>query len=137
MLYVRAKTHIPVPRVYAFNSSMENALSLEWILMEKMEGITREKGVLGRGYDDYGAESIAACGNCQFQLENMVPPRKGKEIGSLYYKWDIVDEDREVDLGKFFIGRLVTNREVAGPRLKYFNVCGAFSGMEEYLRNTV
>lgn len=137
MLYVRARTGIPVPRLYAFNSSMDNALGLEWILMEKMEGVTREKAVLGRGYDEFCAKSTKACGNYQSHLEEMVRPGEGKQIGSLYYKWDEVGETREVDLGNFFMGRLVTNRQVAGPRLKYFEVCGAFSGLEEYLRNVV
>ncbi|OCL02564.1 hypothetical protein AOQ84DRAFT_276170, partial [Glonium stellatum] len=36
--YVRLHTTIPVPRVYAFDSSMRNAVGLEWILMEKVQG---------------------------------------------------------------------------------------------------
>lgn len=35
---VRHFTNIPVPFVYAFDSSMQNPLGLEWILMDKVNG---------------------------------------------------------------------------------------------------
>ncbi|KAF2817180.1 uncharacterized protein BDZ99DRAFT_374892, partial [Mytilinidion resinicola] len=38
MTYIREHTKIPVPQVFAFDSSMDNALGLEWILMEMAEG---------------------------------------------------------------------------------------------------
>ncbi|KAF2140778.1 uncharacterized protein K452DRAFT_273585, partial [Aplosporella prunicola CBS 121167] len=40
MEYVRHNTTIPVPKIYAFDSSMDNELGLEWILMEKVQGTT-------------------------------------------------------------------------------------------------
>ncbi|KAI0002625.1 phosphotransferase enzyme family-domain-containing protein [Xylariaceae sp. FL0662B] len=39
MRYVRSATTIPVPQVYAWDSSTCNALRCEWILMEKAAGI--------------------------------------------------------------------------------------------------
>lgn len=40
MELVRHHTTIPVPKIYAFDSSMKNALGLEWMLMEKIQGQT-------------------------------------------------------------------------------------------------
>ncbi|KAF2838287.1 hypothetical protein M501DRAFT_869907 [Patellaria atrata CBS 101060] len=38
MEYVRIHTSIPLPKVYAFDSSTDNPLGLEWILMGKVRG---------------------------------------------------------------------------------------------------
>jgi hypothetical protein len=38
--YIKRHTSIPVPAVIAYDSSSENALGFEWILMEKIPGIT-------------------------------------------------------------------------------------------------
>lgn len=38
--YLRANTTIPVPRVLAWNSSRDNELTFEWVLMEKMGGVS-------------------------------------------------------------------------------------------------
>jgi hypothetical protein len=40
MEFVRLQTTIPVPRVYIFDSSGENELGLEWMIMEKIDGHT-------------------------------------------------------------------------------------------------
>ncbi|KAL7274320.1 hypothetical protein RUND412_002792 [Rhizina undulata] len=37
--YVRLKTSIPVPRVIAYDSSANNKLGFEWILMERINGV--------------------------------------------------------------------------------------------------
>jgi hypothetical protein len=37
--FVRENTTIPVPNVYAFDSSADNELGYEWILMEKLPGV--------------------------------------------------------------------------------------------------
>jgi len=36
--FIRDNTTIPAPKVYAFDSSADNALGFEWILMEKLPG---------------------------------------------------------------------------------------------------
>ena len=44
MRWIRGKTTIPVPEVYGFNSSMENAIGCPYILMEHIEGQSLYKG---------------------------------------------------------------------------------------------
>ena len=44
MRWIRGKTTIPVPEVYGFNSSMENAIGCPYILMEYNEGQSLYKG---------------------------------------------------------------------------------------------
>ncbi|KAI9901427.1 hypothetical protein N3K66_003244 [Trichothecium roseum] len=39
MEFVRERTEIPVPKVYAFDSSADNELGYEWILMERLSGV--------------------------------------------------------------------------------------------------
>ncbi|KAL8787243.1 MAG: hypothetical protein Q9195_007853 [Heterodermia aff. obscurata] len=39
LAYLRAKTSIPVPRAIAWNSSADNDLGFEWILMDKVAGV--------------------------------------------------------------------------------------------------
>ncbi|KAF2416322.1 hypothetical protein EJ08DRAFT_600604, partial [Tothia fuscella] len=38
MEYVRQNTSIPIPKLYVFESSMENELGFEWMIMEKVGG---------------------------------------------------------------------------------------------------
>ena len=44
MRWIRGKTTIPVPEVYGFNSSMENAIGCPYIMMEYIEGQSLYKG---------------------------------------------------------------------------------------------
>jgi aminoglycoside phosphotransferase (APT) family kinase protein len=38
--FIRRHSEIPVPKIYAFDSSSENDLGYEWILMERLPGVT-------------------------------------------------------------------------------------------------
>lgn len=79
--YVHANTSIPVPRVFAWDSSPDNELGFEWILMEKLAGAPlldvwrkiewKRKLVL--------IESLAG-------LVNQLGNPKFDHIGSLYFK---------------------------------------------------
>jgi hypothetical protein len=40
MEFARLQNTIPLPRVYMFDSSGENELGLEWMIMEKIDGHT-------------------------------------------------------------------------------------------------
>lgn len=42
LCYVRETFALPVPRVWAYNSSVENELGFEWVLMENVKGVTLE-----------------------------------------------------------------------------------------------
>ncbi len=84
MEYLRSTTTIPIPRVYAFDSSSNNPIGFEWILMEKPAGqpysqlvekvkVTHKKAVLN-SISSY-AKSLA---RLHFD-----------KIGSLYCNWDV------------------------------------------------
>lgn len=81
LTHLRANTSIPVPRVFAWDSSPDNELGFEWILMEKIAGVPlldiwrkiewERKLVL--------IESLAG-------LVNQLGSHKFDRIGSLYFK---------------------------------------------------
>ncbi|RPA74568.1 hypothetical protein BJ508DRAFT_215288, partial [Ascobolus immersus RN42] len=37
--FLRRNTSIPVPRVYAYDSSSDNSLKFKWILMDRVKGV--------------------------------------------------------------------------------------------------
>ena len=59
MEFVRGKTLLPVPKIIAFDSSNENELGFEWILMEMMPGVTLRKRWRKMSWD--AKENIVKC----------------------------------------------------------------------------
>jgi len=98
LTHLRANTSIPVPRVFAWDSSPDNELGFEWILMEKLDGVPlvdvwrkiewERKLVL--------IESLAG-------LVNQLGSYRFDRIGSLYFESaltsciDDLCEERKVD----------------------------------------
>lgn len=83
---VRADTSIPVPRVFAWDSSPDNELGFEWILMEKLAGVPLMD--VWRKIEWTGKlvliESLAG-------LINQLGNHKFDRIGSLYFKLALKD----------------------------------------------
>ena len=83
MNYVRKETSIPIPKVYVFESSMENALGFEWMIMEKIDGRTfrdAKKSIsqpMRVNLNRTIAEWVDRLSRLQFD-----------RIGSLYREWD-------------------------------------------------
>lgn len=116
MMYVRAHTTIPVPAVYAFDSSGDNPLGLEWILMEKIEGhhywaagtevpAQREGPELLIFNSKIQKKVVGQIAKFNLQLCNLPIPGAGQSIGNLFYRWS--DSDDILKDEKFILGPLV------------------------------
>ncbi|KAF2008709.1 hypothetical protein BU24DRAFT_415763 [Aaosphaeria arxii CBS 175.79] len=116
MEYIRLKTSIPVPKVYIFESSMENDLGFEWMIMEKIDGQTfavaenSMSQVAKERLNTTIADWVHELAMLQFDV-----------IGSLYREWDPTkDNYLEFRLGPvttdYFLGPWRTERPVfKGP----------------------
>ena len=104
---VRYFTSIPVPRIYAYDSSSNNVLGLEWILMEKVKGnpLHYTWGDLDNENHIRITKQIAAWQN---ELSNIT----ANLIGGLYLRWTPTHLE-------FFIGRFVGGGFAGNRRLCY------------------
>jgi aminoglycoside phosphotransferase len=130
--YIREQTSIPVPRVVAHSSTAENELGFEWVLMEKVPGVSlksvwremdmetkeRETRVIARYVKQLRDQ-------CSFDV-----------IGNLYFREDIPDKTvRTVPVmdDRFVIGPTVTAFMFAGGRkLRLPRNLGPYSNDAEY-----
>ena len=123
--YIRLHTSIPAPKIYAYDSSSENELGFEWMLMEKMPGTPlskvwgsmeweRKVHVTGRV-----AEWMDELSKCRFA-----------QIGSLYHssKWN---------LGGFEVGRAVNFDLYRGRCLQYELDRGPFASAKQFYQATI
>ncbi|KAK5095703.1 hypothetical protein LTR70_003372 [Exophiala xenobiotica] len=120
--YLRSKTILPVPEVYAYNTSPSNTIGFEWILMSFVPGVTLQSCWFRLTMDekrDILSQIVA------FQADLFAHPFHG--IGGL-----IIDD----------IGSLVVDR-ASEDRLWWYNrlhdPChkGPFSSAQEYLTSKV
>lgn len=88
MEYARLKTSIPIPKVYIFESSVENDLGFEWMIMEKTDGQTfadvedSMSQVAKERFNGTIADWIHELSMLHFDV-----------IGSLYRQWDPIKND--------------------------------------------
>ncbi|KAG9237407.1 kinase-like domain-containing protein [Amylocarpus encephaloides] len=93
MSYVREHTSIPVPLVYAYDTSCDNTLGFEWMLMEFIPG----RKLSSRVRDDsmtlsQQKECIVTVAGWLYQLSRL----RFDAVGSIFYDWDT---------GRYTIGR--------------------------------
>ena len=122
MEYVRINTTIPVPRVYAFDSSMNNAVGLEWILMEKIQGESY------RDVADY--MSTEAKLEVQRKIAEWVDQLSKLTfdgIGSLYCQWDRTLPG----FGQFKLGPIVHQTFMPAKRAQYEVFHGPYGSLAE------
>jgi hypothetical protein len=130
MEFVRLQTTIPIPRVYIFDSSGENELGLEWMIMEKIDGHTlgsvieaelsmRQKE---RVYRDV-AGWVHQLSTLQFD-----------KIGSLYCRWNPF---RNPILGDFYLGPASDFQFAYDYRQEYDIPRGPYDSVRDYLRGIV
>lgn len=83
MEYVRCKTNSPIPKVYCFDSSMENPLGFEWMIMERMNGQTfrQAKRPMSQQVKENLCRTIA-------EWVHQLSELRFDRIGSLYQEWD-------------------------------------------------
>ena len=118
---VRHFTTIPVPTIYAFDSSTHNPIGHEWMLMDKItSGKSLEDCWTAMSYD---AKSGLArtLGDWTAQLTRITSIK----IGSIYMRFA---DDR---LG-FFVGRCVNNLLTQSNRLLYDIPRGPFESLRDY-----
>jgi hypothetical protein len=100
MEYARLKTSIPIPKVYVFESSMDNDLGFEWMIVEKIDGqaFADVKDSMSQGAKERLNATIADWVHELSMLQYDV-------IGSLYRQWDPT-KDNYLD---FHLGPVTTD----------------------------
>jgi len=125
MEYVRLRTSIPVPKVYAFDSSSNNKLRLEWILMEKISGKTYDE------VDD--SLDFAAHKRLHLTVADWVDQLARltfDQIGSLYCRWD----QPSPDYSDFHLGPVSYSAFFPDFRPQYKVFRGPFETLAEFYR---
>ena len=117
---VRHFTSIPVPVIYAYDSSARNPLGLEWILMEKVEGKELADGWKEMN-DDEHIRAIRKVADWTNELSIL----KSDKIGSTYLRWT----DSKLE---FFIGPSTNFRFCKNRRLLYKVHRGPFSSTGDF-----
>jgi len=121
IVFVRENTTIPVPTVYAFDSSADNVLGYEWILMERLPseayGNIVDRLSLGDRVDV--AERIA-------DWVDQLSCLRFNSICSLYF----VPNTRELQNG-----RPVIQQFMGDWRHEYHHLRGPFHDLHSYLRS--
>lgn len=128
MEYVRMQTSVPVPKVYAFDSSANNKLRLEWILMEKIQGkpYNEVEDVLDF---DTREQLHKTAADWVDQLSKL----KFDKIGSLYCRWD----QPSYDLTAFILGPVVHAEFYPDFRLQYGVFRGPFRSLADFYRSVI
>lgn len=111
---VRYTTQIPVPVIYAYDSSSNNALGFEWILMEKINGNPMYEYWEKMDYDSKVSFTKLVAG-WNTQLANIV----SKKIGAIYMHYTATELH-------FYVGRCVNALFTQENRLSYDVYRGPF-----------
>ncbi|KAI9816902.1 MAG: hypothetical protein M1827_001547 [Pycnora praestabilis] len=130
--YVRLHAPIPVPQIYAFDSSTDNKLGMEWILMEKMQGVT-VRNLFGINWDDSQWEMKIALSRQIADWMDQLSRLRFSKIGSLYINWDLSTPGKLV----FFLGRVVDYEFCKAHRIGYDIYRGPFNSTQEYRYTTL
>lgn len=80
LAYIRTYTSVPVPNVIAYDSSAENSLGFEWILLEKIDGVPLSEAWERMDFDSKSRLSKEMAHALQ-QLSDL----QFREIGNLYF----------------------------------------------------
>lgn len=138
MEFVRQHTDIPVPIVYAFESSADNELGYEWILMQKLPGVQYCKVD-----DELDMDSRLSIARKIADWVHQLSQHRFTDIGSLYFsdtKHTHGEDEREgteKDKGEdtFKLGRLVNQYYMGDWRHDYQHERGPFNNVHDFLRS--
>lgn len=111
---VRHTTNVPVPVIYAYDSSSDNPLGFEWILMEKINGEPMFDYWRKMDYDSK-LRFTKLVANWNAQLANIV----SKKIGAIYIHYTATEL-------QFYVGRCVNSIFTQESRLSYDVYRGPF-----------
>ena len=118
--FVRHFTKIPVPLIYAYDSSPNNELGLEWMLMERVAGAPLAKSWLDLSNDQHVTLMKQVC-DWQSELLLVEAPK----IGGLYLRWTEADME-------FFIGPSIHQVFYTDRRLLYKSNRGPFDSFRDF-----
>lgn len=121
--FIRDNTTIPAPRIFAFDSSADNELGYEWILMERLPGVTYVSAAdqLSLGDKLTIARSIA-------EWLDQLSQHKFNSVGSFFFKKD--SEELQLD-------RPVIQGFMGDWRHEYHHHRGPFDNLHSYIRSFV
>ncbi len=132
--YVRRHTDIPVPRIYAFDSTTNNELGMEWMLMEKVKGISLrnywgEEYYCRMHWD--GSDWVAKTSLARLVADwvTQLAEQQFEKIGSLYIDWTRSSAEHV----EFQVGRCLHPDFVRGKRLCFNIERGPFDSSHSYL----
>lgn len=117
---IRCSTSIPVPRIYAYDSSTNNKLGFEWMIVEKVKG-----KVLYETWKEWDYEAKLRFSQLMALWTKQILQITSKRIGSIYLR----SEGQDLE---FFMGRLACSFVTGNRRLWYDVARGPFRSLEEY-----
>ena len=118
--FVRHFTDIPVPVIYAYDSSTNNKLGLEWMLVEKIPGSS-----LAETWPDMSFKTLTKLTTSIAEWLDQLSSFAFDKIGSLYMRYTETDFD-------FYIGPMVEQNLYDGRRLTYRIDRGPFPSLQTY-----
>ncbi|KAF8473663.1 phosphotransferase enzyme family-domain-containing protein [Russula ochroleuca] len=142
--FVRKNTPIPVPRVIAFDSSADNELGFEWILMTKLPGVTL-KSLWESSELEWESRSqltktlagyVKQLTSFKFPVMGNMYPSNRPEFERISWLKHLSSETRFVPLpdnAEFAIGPVATIPFFYGDRLRLQNGRGPFQTSSSYL----
>ena len=118
--FIRHTTTVPVPIIYAFDSCPNNELGFEWMLMEKVKGIS-----LYDTWDTMGYSTKKVIAKTVADWVNQISRHKFDKIGSLYSR-------QKAGQMEFYMGPALHSRLFEGDRLLYDVPRGPFESIQSY-----
>ena len=118
--FVRHFTQIPVPKIYAYDSSSDNELGLEWMLMKKVSGSD-----LSEVWNSLDNEDHSRITNRIADWQDQLSRIGSNRIGGLFLRWTPTHL-------KFFIGPLVYGGFSKHRRLMYNIARGPFESLYDF-----
>ena len=134
--YIREHTSVPVPRVIASSSTAENDLGCEWILMERVPGVSLTDVWSEMDLETKSREAKVIAGFLR-QLRDIQRPFPA--IGNLYFREDIDASNGAIRVvptedERYILGPIVTPYMFAGGRkLRVLRDLGPYSDDAEYV----
>ncbi len=123
--YVRLHTSIPAPRIYAYDSSSENELGFEWMLMEKIPGTP-----LAKVWDSMEWERKVYVAMRLAEWMDELSRCRFTKVGSLYHS-------SKANLGGFEVGPAVDFDFYRGRCLQYELDRGPFSTAQQFYQSSI
>ena len=118
--FIRHTTTVPVPIIYAFDSCLNNELGFEWMLMEKVKGIS-----LYETWDKMAYSTKKGIAKTVADWVNQISRHKFDKICSIYSR-------QRAGQMEFYMGPTLHNRLYEGDRLLYDVPRGPFESIQSY-----